>query len=61
MHPTRRPLTCRQNVPGVKGKIESVLVRLERLEVESGSTVSDKGESKRRKILFEWVLSVHCE
>jgi hypothetical protein len=46
---------------GSKGKVESILARLGRLKVKGG-TVDDEDESKWRRILFEWVLSVdyHC-
>ena len=51
--PVRRSLTCLQKAPGVQGKLESVLARLERFKAEPGSTVGDEDESKRRTVLFE--------
>jgi len=56
----RLPLTCRQKVPGVQGKVGSVLARLARLNVGPESTVGGEDESKRRVILFECVSSVDC-
>ena len=42
----------------VKEKTESTLARLGRLTVESG-TAKDKGEFKRKMILFEYVGAAH--
>ena len=62
MYATMRDLlTCQQTMPGVKGKIESVLARLGRFGVEQGSAVGDEGEFKRRTTLFEWVQFIDCE
>lgn len=62
MRAMKCPLMCRQKVPGIlQGKIESVLARLGRLNVELGGTVGDKDESKRRTLLFEWVSFAPCE
>ena len=44
----------------MREKTESVLARLGRLTVEGGAG-TDKGESKRKMILFECVLSMHHE
>ena len=59
MRSTRRSLTYRQEAPGVKEKIESTLARLDRLTAEDG-TFGDQDESRRKLILFEYVLPTHC-
>ena len=41
-------------MPKIKAKTESTLARLGRFTVE-GCTAKDKGESKRKSILFEYV------
>ena len=58
VHSGRCPLTYRQEAPGVKEKIESMLARLGRLTAEDGS-VGDQDESKRKLILFECVSLIH--
>ena len=52
---TSHPLTFQQKPRGVKGKAESILERLGRLDVEA-SVAGDQDEPKRRMILFECVL-----
>jgi hypothetical protein len=52
----RRQITHLQKTP-VKNKIESIRARLDRLGVE-GSVTKDADEFKRRKGLFECVLSI---
>ena len=47
-------------MPKIKEKTESTLARLGRLTVE-GSTPKDKGKSKRKMILFEYVAATHHE
>ena len=49
---------CWQKLPGIKGKIVSVLARLDRLRA-GASTTNDVEESQRRVVLFEWVFLVH--
>ena len=60
VHNGRCPLTYRQEAPGVKEKIESMLSRLGRLTAEDG-TFGDQDESKRKLILFEYVLPTRSE
>ena len=47
-------------MPKIKDKTESTLARLGRLTVESGPA-KDKGELKRKMILFEYVGATHHE
>ena len=55
-----RSLTPPQKMPKITEKTESTLARLGRLTVESGTT-KDKGELKRKMILFECVASKNRE
>ena len=55
----RPRVTFLQKSP-VKNKIESVRARLDRLGAE-GETTRNADEFRRRKCLFEWVLSIGCE
>ena len=54
------PLTYQQKSQGMKGKVESVIQRLGRLDVEDSIT-GDQDESKLRIILFECVFSTYHE
>jgi hypothetical protein len=57
--PIREPrcqITALQTLPD-KTKIESILARLSRLEVE-GDTAGNDDERERRKFLFEYAFSI---
>lgn len=53
-------MTEQKKAPEVKEKTESTLARLGRLTV-GGCAVKDKGESRRKMILFECVWSIYYE
>ena len=42
-------------MPGIQGRIDSVLARLGRLQVETGSIAGGGDEFKQQTVLFEWV------
>jgi len=53
-------LTLHKKPRGVQGKVESILERLGRLDLE-GSTIGDQDELKRRMILFEALEGIKDE